>query len=504
MGPRSRHTPLIPRAPSVDNARRMRAFLRESGYTESGLKAALGSAEPPVPHLRNLPRFLDRTRDESALSVLVRLFFLDVALSKAAVRRTLPDWFIGLCRDYGLLVDQGEDLHSRVLMVPYAGLLLASDPYRRLSTRERFDHVLTVNPATQHLANFAMRTRVRSTLDLGTGCGVQALLAAASSQEVVATDVNPRAIAYAEFNSRLNGLENIHCVTGDGFAPVRGKTFDRILCNPPFVLAPSTEYVYRDSGLELDLFCRRLIEEAPALLLDGGCFQMIFEWAQLEDDSDWRTRVMPWLEGTGCDVWLLKRYTQCPEWYAQTRLRETMSGDPQEDAAQYARWMDHYRTVRLKAVHGGLIIMRRRSGQNWVRLEDLDQSADEPFGYAVERALASFDFLAAHPDNPSLMDQRPRLSEDARLEQRYRVWDAGWRIEVIRLYLARGLPRSVNVDGDIANFLVEFDGTRTIGEAIEKLAAEATAPRAQVEGEALAVVRRMIELGFLLPDIRSP
>jgi hypothetical protein len=90
------------------------------------------------------------------------------------------------------------------------------------------------------------------------------------------------------------------------------------------------------------------------------------------------------------------------------------------------------------------------------------------------------------------------------LESFWRVHLDGWRPEVIRLYLARGLPGSVNVGGEIAKFLVEFDGSCTIGEAIEKLVAEATAPRAQVEREALAVVRRMIELGFVLPDIRNP
>ena len=41
-----------------------------------------------------------------------------------------------------------------------------------------------------------------SALDLGTGCGIQALLAAKHSERVVATDVNERALAFAAFNAR--------------------------------------------------------------------------------------------------------------------------------------------------------------------------------------------------------------------------------------------------------------------------------------------------------------
>ena len=73
---------------------------------------------------------------------------------------------------------------------------------------------------------------------IGPGCGIQALLAAKHSERVVATDVNPRALAFAAFNAALNGIDKIEFRLGDGFAPVEGESFDLIVSNPPYVISP--------------------------------------------------------------------------------------------------------------------------------------------------------------------------------------------------------------------------------------------------------------------------
>ena len=46
---------------------------------------------------------------------------------------------------------------------------------------------------------------------------------------------------------------------------------------------------------------------------------------------------------------------------------------------------------------------------------------------------------------------------------------------------------------------MQFDGGRTVREAVETLAAEADATPDQVQQESLQVVRRMLDLGFLVP-----
>ncbi len=71
-------------------------------------------------------------------------------------------------------------------------------------------------------------------LDMGTGSGVSALLAARRGAEVVAVDVNPHAVACARSNAKRNGLtDRITFLTGDVFEAVDG-TFDLIVFDPPF------------------------------------------------------------------------------------------------------------------------------------------------------------------------------------------------------------------------------------------------------------------------------
>ncbi len=71
-------------------------------------------------------------------------------------------------------------------------------------------------------------------LDMGTGSGVNAFLAASKSWNVVAGDNNPFAVACAKANAERNGLSSrIEVVEGNLFEPVEGR-FDLVIFDPPF------------------------------------------------------------------------------------------------------------------------------------------------------------------------------------------------------------------------------------------------------------------------------
>jgi release factor glutamine methyltransferase len=78
-------------------------------------------------------------------------------------------------------------------------------------------------------------------LDVGTGCGLLAVLAAKKACEVVAVDVNPYAVRCAKENARLsNARSNMAFVQSDLFAALREYVrFDVILFNAPYL--PSAE-----------------------------------------------------------------------------------------------------------------------------------------------------------------------------------------------------------------------------------------------------------------------
>lgn len=96
-----------------------------------------------------------------------------------------------------------------------------------------------VQPITgmSHLLGEAVLAEVRESdrvLDMGTGSGVNAILAASAAEDVVAVDVNPVAIGAARQNAGRNGVaQRVEVRHSDVFSDVDGE-FDLIVIDPPF------------------------------------------------------------------------------------------------------------------------------------------------------------------------------------------------------------------------------------------------------------------------------
>lgn len=76
-------------------------------------------------------------------------------------------------------------------------------------------------------------------LEIGTGMGLAAVLAARAGCHVVATDVVPEAVRCARDNAVLNGVaDRMEVRLGDGFDPVSGMTFHLICTSPPQMPTP--------------------------------------------------------------------------------------------------------------------------------------------------------------------------------------------------------------------------------------------------------------------------
>jgi release factor glutamine methyltransferase len=71
-------------------------------------------------------------------------------------------------------------------------------------------------------------------LDLCTGSGLLAIVAALEGAEVTALDVSRRAVLAARLNAALNRVR-VEAIRGDLFAPLRGRRFDVIVSNPPYL-----------------------------------------------------------------------------------------------------------------------------------------------------------------------------------------------------------------------------------------------------------------------------
>jgi release factor glutamine methyltransferase len=74
-------------------------------------------------------------------------------------------------------------------------------------------------------------------LDMGTGCGILAVLAAEKAGKAVAVDVNPHAVACARKNAELNGVAaKVEARVGNLFEAVESdEKFDLIIFNAPYL-----------------------------------------------------------------------------------------------------------------------------------------------------------------------------------------------------------------------------------------------------------------------------
>jgi SAM-dependent methyltransferase len=480
---------------STEESRRLLDYFREAGYEEANIRLHLGAVELPSRQLRNLPRLLDRTSEPTLLNALLRWFWIQHSQTAAQIAGLVPDELLSLLLKSGLLVTSDGTFSSTSLVMDSDGFLVAADPPGAFERGES-EMVLWPNPTSKFLFRFAIRRHSRATLDLGTGSGVLSLGASKFSDTVVATDLNRRAVACAKFNAKLNGVENIEVLAGDWFAPVENRRFDLILSNPPFFITPQQGYMFCDNPMELDGLCRRLVKEAPPYLNEGGYLQVLCEWAEV-DGQPWEERVAEWVEDTGCDAWVQKGLTEDPGEYAQRRIRDG-SQKPEDDCRQFDEYMRYYRQRGVKAIHGGLIVMRRRAGTNWVRIEEVPKTPKGDLADLNLSVFAAQDLLLQIQDEESLLAIKPRLSPDARLEQICVASGGHWTAESINLKLIRGYPFQMTLQPLVAEFLAGFDGSRTAEEAIRAFAAAANAPLETVRHESLGMIRKLIDRGFMV------
>ena len=180
-------------------------------------------------------------------------------------------------------------------------VLIASDWGELAGAIPRPDHVMPVGGATRTLAALAAYGADERVLDVGTGCGYHAILAALCGARVTATDVSARALGYARFNAALAGAE-IDFRRGSLLEPVRGprsapadavdsadslsaarERYDVVVSNPPFVITPEAARAdgvrtYRDGGREGDSLLAELVGELGDVLAPGGRAWMLGNW----------------------------------------------------------------------------------------------------------------------------------------------------------------------------------------------------------------------------------
>jgi methylase of polypeptide subunit release factors len=374
----------------------------------------------------------------------------------------------------------------------------------------REDHVLGIGGASVTLSGLMIQTPVGRALDLGTGCGIQAMHASRHAEHVVATDISERALWLARLNARLNGIHNIEFRQGSLFEPVAGEQFDQIVSNPPFVITPRSAgvpaYEYRDGGMLGDELIQSVITSTCAHLAEGGIAQYLGNWESRGSGADGLERVAQWLDAPGArdlDAWVIERDLQAVGEYAETWIRDggTRHGTPQFDQL-YNAWLDDFDARGVSRVGFGYVLLRRpvagRPPFRRIERQHGSLGSNEPGGLGAHLAacLRARDWESVR-DEAQLGASRVVAAPDVTEERHY--WPGADDPTALILHQGSGFARSLSVDTLVAAFVGASDGELTVDALVSALSELLQLDVTLVAADLIPRVRSLIDDGFLVP-----
>ncbi|MFF2271263.1 methyltransferase [Agromyces sp. NPDC058136] len=531
-------------APNPELLARLADDLRGADYTVEALDALWGDDASAALHRgERVParRVLDARRGEhgasAPLAALAELFVLGLPVPAADAAEALPTLGVSGAVELGLLREAGDareagagarEVLAALDLRPYAFAdehgavhwwIISDLGELALGHALGEQHVLGVGGASMTLSGLMLPTPARRVLDLGTGCGIQAMHASRFADEVVATDISERALVLARMNLLLNGIEGVELRLGSLFDPVAGERFDRIVSNPPFVITPRTEgvpeYDYRDGGMVGDALVEAVVRGAASHLEPGGIAQLLANWEYRGDGGgDGLDRAASWAAEAGLEHWIVEREVQAVAEYAATWIRDggTRSGTPEFDRL-YDAWLDDFAARGVDHVGFGYVLLRRP-----LALEHSDATGTVPLGGVaplarVERRhgplgtegagisghLAAV--LAAHDlqvrlDDAALAALRLRVAGDVTEERHY--WPGDDDPTAMLLRQGGGFGRTVSPGTGLAALVGACDGELSVGAIIGALAQLLEVDEVALAAELLPAVRELIDDGMLL------
>ncbi|MEU3232302.1 class I SAM-dependent methyltransferase [Nocardiopsis alba] len=483
-------------------ADRLRGILIDADYTVSGVRDRLGDAAAKALAREQLVPALRATGGEERLGLLLRLWWLRSPIPLRAAAAILP--VDELVRTGLVTVDEGPEspvVRALVHLGPWEleddrpGFVV-SDPKVRPGSGDvpGHDHVVGAGGASANLSRLMVDGPFERALDLGTGCGVQALHLASRAQEVVATDLNPRAVRLAGISLALSGITDARLLQGSLFEPVEGERFDLIVSNPPFVITPETaRFTYRESDLPGDTVCAELVRQAPAHLTEGGWAQFLANWTHTDGD-DWADRVGGWITGTGCSGWVVQRDVQDPAEYVELWLRDSCEHGTPEYTRRYDAWLDYFEREGIKGIGFGWISLRNDVAQDaTVRVEELRHEVEQPVGRYLPDVVDGA--MTAHRlTDAALLSAHVALAPGV-IEERVAVPGAP-DPEKILLRQREGARRVARVGTVEAALASVCDGTMPVGPLLDAIAELMGEDPEMIRERTPEALRTLISEGF--------
>ncbi len=304
--------------------------------------------------------------------VLDALFSRELSISEGTAVEALGIADLDRLVAHGLVRRVRDVVEPLVRIERVGGILIASDRHGHAHHR---DFVLGPGPAGYALAAAVQADRPLRALDLGCGSGIQGLLLASRGAIVLGLDISARALEFSRFNASLNDLAALEVRHGDFLTDDPDVTldgaFDLAVANPPFVLSPGHDLVYRDRPLPRDQVSRRTVERVARALAPGGRGVALANWIG-EVGLDWSAPVRGWVARLGVDATVTRVAEDSPRAYA---LRWTRGLPAAERAVAVAAWTATLESEGVNNVEFGIINLERPMLRSWRsrRFEAIDR-----------------------------------------------------------------------------------------------------------------------------------
>ncbi len=486
-----------PVAPDVRLLARLRDALARAGFTEAAVCERTGlttlhdfplGAPPP-----------DTRLPEDAAGALILLFMHGSPLPRGRVLGLLGRELVDDLAALEMLVPGADPdaVAATVALYPIEGLYIVSDPGSEFPYGRADGVYPAINPSGLGYMAALPRTPCGSFLEVCSGTGIAALVAARTAGHAWASDIAERSTAFARLNAALNAVANFTAVQGDMYRPVAGRRFDRIVAHPPYVPALQVRQIYRDGGTDGEELIRRVLAEAPDHLLPGGTLYCTCVATERENGPiETCVREMLGPDSDDLDVVVI-----VAGWSPTIThfTREVVKGGLTLDEAQrlvrtfqelqVARFCSCALVVQKHVTAGPALTLRR------------ERSGKGNFAAAVDTLLRWERFGRTPGALERLVEVRPRLSPRARLQVTHAPGDGSWALEACRVVVDEPLRSQLDASPRAAAFLAWCDGTRTLRDHVERLIAEgASAPDAPLDSFARLVLP-LLQEGVLEAEV---
>lgn len=474
---------------AVEALAEARDLLDRVEYLPAGLAARLGTGSNLRLHGHDVARARVLLRDDRPLDLMASMFLLGADVDDVAAVATLGSGVETLVQA-GLAERSEGRLRPLVQLVPHDDLIVASD----LPGPEPVaDFVPGVQPPSDLLARLTPRDRVRRALDVGTGCGIQALLLARHADEVVATDVSPHALEIARTTAALNRATTIDFRLGGLLDPIGAERFDLVVANPPYVISPEHTYVFRDASGRGDELVRELVRALPAVLADRGLAIVLVSGVNAGGTPE----PLSWTTQAGFGRLLLASRIQSARETAHAWNKDRVADHGAYEEA-IRRWLEFYEREGIESIGYGALILSSEmdGGTGWAATVGAPLEGPGSAGPHVTRLVASHAALASAGGRVGELGPLV-LTPDAELIERRRRGPTGLETLGVEIRLPGGIGTAADLDEGGALLAMAFEQPRTVDEAIEFAASRLGLDGQGIAQEAAAMARSLLTNGFI-------